>query len=389
MIPLKYNLRSLLARWVTSLMTIFGTALVVWATVLAFGLGAGLDHTLEVSGGPLDLIALRKGATAETTSIIKADVARKIEAELPGIETDAQTAQKLCSREMVVVVNTTRSTDGGRTNLIIRGVTPSARLLRPGLRIVEGREATPGLREAITSRQVSRRFTGAALGDELKVMDAKLRIVGIFDADDSAADSEVWTDLTVLGEISQRKGEVSSVQLRAVSKVALEKLKSILSDDELYALKAIGEREYYADQAVAGIAIKTVGLAIFVFLLIGAVFAMANTMFGAVVTRAREIGTLRALGFSRTSVIFGFLLESLTLALAGGLLGCLGTLPVNGLSTGTANWVTFSEITFSFRFGPLVLLQGALLAVAVGVIGGIFPAIRATRMKIVDALREI
>ena len=388
MIPLRYNLRSLRARWVTSLMTIFGTALVVWATVLAFGLGAGLDHTLEVSGGPLDLIAMRKGASAEIASIIDREVARQIEETLPGIATD-ENGRKLCSPELVVIVGATRSTYGGRTNLIIRGVTSAARALRPGLHVVEGREAKSGLREAITSRSVSKRFTGARLGEELEVMGSKLLIVGIFDADDSAAESEVWTDLAVIAEISQRKGVVSSVQLRATGAQAFDEIKARLTGDEQFALKAIGEKEYYAEQAIAGAAIKTVGLIIFVFLLIGAVFAMANTMFGAVVTRAREIGTLRALGFSRTSVVFGFLLESLTLALAGGLIGCLGTLPVNGLSTGTANWVTFSEITFSFRFGPIVLLQGALLAVLVGVVGGIFPAIRATRMKIVDALREI
>ncbi len=220
-------------------------------------------------------------------------------------------------------------------------------------------------------------------------MGTKLLIVGTFDADDSAAESEVWTDLGVLGQISKRSGVVSSVQLRATGAEAFDDLKNTLIDDKQFSLKAISEKQYYADQAVAGYAIKAVGFIIFVFLLIGAVFAMANTMFGAVATRAREIGTLRALGFSRASVVFGFLFESLVLALAGGLIGCLGTLPVNGLSTGTVNWVTFSEITFSYRFGPIVLLEGAFLAVLVGLVGGILPAIRATRMKIVDALREI
>jgi putative ABC transport system permease protein len=392
MIPIKYNLRSLRARWVTSLMTIFGTALVVWATVLAFGLADGLDHTLAVSGDPLDLMVLRKGATAETASIVDESVTREI-ASLQGIDRGTEGESKgrtLSSPELVVVVPALRATDGGRTNLLIRGVTPVARSLRPELQIVTGREARPGLREAITSRSVSQRFTGAQLGEELQVMGSGLRIVGIFDANDSAAESEVWTDLDVLAEISKRTGVVSSIQMRATDAQAVEELKKAISaEDERFALHAMSERDYYADQAVAGAAIKTVGLIIFVFLLFGAVFAMANTMYGAVATRAREIGTLRALGFSRTSVVNGFLIESLSLALVGGLIGCLGTLPVNGLSTGTANWVTFSELTFSFRFGPRVLLQGAALAIAVGVVGGIFPAIRATRMKIVDALREI
>jgi putative ABC transport system permease protein len=166
-------------------------------------------------------------------------------------------------------------------------------------------------------------------------------------------------------------------------------LKSRIVGDEQFALKAITEREYYADQAVAGIAIKFVGQIIALFLTVGAMFAVANTMFGAVASRAREIGTLRALGFSRSSVMAGFLLESTIMALVGGAIGCLGTWPVNGLSTGTANWVTFSELTFSFRFGTAVLIQGALLAMLMGLVGGLLPALRAVRLKVVDALREV
>jgi putative ABC transport system permease protein len=386
MLPLKYNIRSLRARWTTSLMTVFGTALVVWATVLAFGLAAGLDHALDVSGGPLDLIVLRKGATAETVSGINDELVRQI-AALSGIATNADGAA-LSSGELVVVVNTTRRTDGGHTNLILRGVTPIARELRPGFRIVEGRDAQPGLREAITSRSIAGRFTGAGLGEELEVLDTRFRIVGLFEASDSAAESEVWTDLKVLAQASRRNGVVSSVQLRATGPQALLDLKSRLIGDEQFSLKAITEREYYADQALAGIAIKFVGRIIALFLTIGAMFAVANTMFAAVSSRAREIGTLRALGFSRRSVMAGFLLESTVLALVGGAIGCLGTWPVNGLSTGTANWVTFSELTFTFRFGRDVLIQGALLAMATGLAGGLLPALRAVRMKVVDALRE-
>jgi putative ABC transport system permease protein len=368
-------------------MTVFGTALVVWATVLAFGLAAGLDHTLEVSGSPLDLIVLRKGATAETVSGVNDEMVRQI-AALPGIATNAD-GQVLCSSELVVVANTTRRTDGGHTNLILRGVTPVARELRPGFRIIEGRDAAPGLREAITSRSISGRFTGAALGEEIDVLDTRFRIVGLFEASDSAAESEVWTDLKVLAQASNRTGFVSSVQLRATGPQALLDMKSRLIGDEQFSLKAITEREYYADQAIAGIAIKFVGQIIALFLTIGAMFAVANTMFAAVASRAREIGTLRALGFGRTSVMAGFLIESTILALIGGVIGCLGTLPVNGLSTGTANWVTFSELTFSFRFGPAVIIQGALLAMLMGLVGGVLPAWRAVRMKVVDALREV
>lgn len=386
-VPLKYNLRSLRARWVSSVMTVCGGALVVWASVLAFGLGDGLDHTLEVSGDPLDLILLRKGANAETESIVNESLARQIAAQ-PGVA-DSGDGSPLCSPELVVVINTARSGNGGKANVIIRGVTPAARLLRPHFRLVAGREPKPGLCEAMTSRSIAQRFAGAGLNDSLDVFGSPFRIVGIFEAGESASESEVWTDLKVLGLTSKRSGALSSVQLRASGSLALKALRDRMENDEQFALKAVSERQYFADQAAAGAAIKTIGVLISVFLVFGSAFAVANTMYGAVASRAREIGTLRVLGFSRTSVMASFLLESLLISVLGGVIGCLGTLPLNGLSTGTANWQTFSEITFAFRFGPKVLLQGGLLAVIMGVLGGIFPAIRAIRMPLVNALREV
>ena len=386
MIPLKYILRSLRARWVASLMTVFGTALVVWASVLAFGLAAGLDHTLEVSGHPLDLIVLRKGATAETSSDIGEDRAREL-AALGDVATDKD-GNPLASAELVVVVNTRRRGNAGSANLILRGVTPVAWTLRPELKVVSGRAPKPGVREAMTSRSVAQRFEGAGVGEELDVMGNKFRIVGLFAAGDSASESEVWADRETLAQAANRAGVVSAVQLRAVNRAALKKLENRISQDEQFGLKAMSETQYFADQAVAGAAIKVIGGVIAFFLTIGAMFAVANTMFGAVASRAREIGTLRALGFARWSILAAFLLESLCLCLLGGILGCLGTLPLNGLSTGTANWATFSEITFAFRFSPQVLLRALGMSVLMGLVGGMLPAVRAVRMTIVNALRE-
>jgi len=389
MVPLKYILFSLRARWVGSLMTVLGTALVVWASVLAFGLSAGLDHTLEVSGEPLDVIILRTGATAETNSVITEDVARQI-ATLAGVATDPSgTGTPLCSPELIVIVNSSRRADGSNANVILRGTTPISRQLRKDFRIVEGSDIHPGVRDAITSRTMARRFKSAGLGEEIDVLGSKFRIVGMFEAGQGAAESEIWTDLKVLGQAAKRTGSVSSVQLRATSADAQRTLIDRLEHDEQFSLKAVTEPQYFADQATAGVAIKFVGRAIALFLTIGAMFAVANTMFGAVASRAREIGTLRAIGFSRRAVLASFLFESLLLCLVGGIIGCLGTLPLNGLSTGTANWATFSEITFAFRFSTTVLVEALLLAVLMGLLGGLYPAVRATRMKIVDALREI
>ena len=179
------------------------------------------------------------------------------------------------------------------------------------------------------------------------------------------------------------------MQLHANSPDDAARLAERIKSDEQFGLAAIGEPQYFADQAKSGAALKIVGWAIAIILTIGAMFAVANTMYAAVASRAREIGTLRALGFGRMTVLASFLLESLVLCLIGGAIGCLGALPLNGLSTGTANWATFSELTFAFRFGPSVLTKAILLALTMGTLGGIFPAVRATEMKIVDALREI
>lgn len=387
MVPIKYNIRSLRSRWVSSMMTVLGTGLVVWASVLSFGLADGLNHTLEVSGEKLDIIVMRKGSTAETNSTVSEAVSREIDA-LSGIATNADGA-KLCSPELVVLDNVPRRGDNGRANMMIRGVSPVAKYLRKDFKIVEGRENRPGVREAITSRSMARRFEGAGLGEELEAIDGKFLIVGLFEAGQGATESEVWADIDVVAQASKREGARSSIQIRANNPSDATRLIDRIKNDPQFGLDAITETAYFAEQANSGMALKIVGRTIAIILTIGAMFAVANTMYAAVASRAREIGTLRAVGFGRTTVLVSFLLESIILCLAGGVLGCLGVLPLNGISTGTANWQTFSELTFAFRFGPVVLIQALLLALFMGAAGGLFPAIRATRLKIVDALREI
>jgi len=388
-VPIKYNIRSIRARWVSSLMTVIGTGLVVWASVLAFGLSEGLNHTLEVSGEPSDLIIMRKGSTAETNSSVSESVAREIET-LAGIAVNAEGA-KLCSPELVVLDNVPRRGNGaGNANMMVRGVTPVAKELRGGFKIVEGRENRPGVREAITSRSMAKRFVGAGLGEQLYAIDSEpFLIVGLFEAGQGATESEVWSDIEVVAQAAKRTGVRSSIQLRTNNPTDAAALTDRIKNDEQFGLDAISEPAYFAEQANSGMALKIVGRTIAIILTIGAMFAVANTMYAAVASRAREIGTLRAVGFGRMPVLLSFLLESILLCVAGGVLGCLGVLPLNGLSTGTANWQTFSELTFAFRFGPMVLAQALLLALFMGTAGGLFPAIRATRLKIVDALREI
>jgi putative ABC transport system permease protein len=213
-------------------------------------------------------------------------------------------------------------------------------------------------------------------------------VVGYFEVGGGASESEIWTDQPVLAQVANRTGSTSSVQLRAVSKEAQQQLIDRITADEQIALKAITEEQYYADQAEQSFFIKVIGQIIAFFLTLGAMFAVANTMYGAIASRAREIGTLRALGFGRFSILAAFLIESLVLCILGALLGILGALLLGEIRTGTMGG-TFTELVFSFNFGPRVLAQGAILAIVMGLIGGFLPALRAVRMKVVDALREV
>jgi putative ABC transport system permease protein len=386
MVPLKYNLRSLRARKVGSLMTIFGTGMVVWASIFAFGLYGGLENTFGVSVGPLDIIVLRQGSTAETASGVTEAAGREIMA-FDGIATNSE-GQPLAAPELVVVCYMPRRDDSGNTNVTVRGVLPASRELRDHFRLVKGNDYRPGMREAIVSRALSDRFKSLKLGEEFIVHDKPFQVVGYFEAGGGAAESEIWTDQKVLGQVTNRTGATSSVQLRAVSKEAQEQLINRITADEQIALKAVTEEQYFADQAEQSAFIKTLGQIIAFILTLGAMFAVANTMYGAISSRSREIGTLRALGFGRLSILTAFLFESLVLCLLGAALGCLGALALGNIRTGTMGG-TFTEVVFSFNFGPAVLLKGATLAVFMGLIGGFMPALRAVRMKVVDALREV
>jgi putative ABC transport system permease protein len=391
MVPLKYNIRSLRARKIGSLMTVLGVGMVVWASIFAFGLSQGLDRTLEIAADPLDVIVLRKGSTSEAVSAVTEAAAREIKA-LPGIATD-KSGNPLAASELVVFAYLPRRGSTQPVNVSVRGVEPMSRLLRAGMQVVEGRDFKPGLREAVVSRAMSERFQRLGLGDSFKVEGGEFDVVGIFEADGGAVESEIWTDQRVLAQLANRTGAMSSLQFRAVSQEDKQRLVSRIENDEQIDLGATTEEDYYAEQAKQSSLIKVVGYMIAFFLTIGAMFAVSNTMYGAIASRAREIGTLRALGFGRISILTAFLLESLVLCLAGAALGCMAALAVTflfgGIQTGTMNAGTFTEIAFSFDFGPAVLAKGAILAIVMGIIGGLMPAIRAVRMKVVDALRAV
>lgn len=385
MIPLKYNVRNLRARATSTILTTISTGIVVFSSCLTFGLVSGLQHSLDVSGDPTDLIVIRKGSTNETDGGFDADRADVL-MTLPDLARD-DTGQPIAARELLHIPVVERR-DGSRANLILRGVDPASPKLRPDFKITSGRMFTPGVGECIVSRNISRRFRGARLGETLRTGEKEsYRVVGVFTAGGSAAESEVWLDRKDLERNLAREGSVSSVQLRAASIPARESLQRLIETDKRFLLKALPEPEYYSQQNSASAFLKIAGTLIAVLLTIGAMFAAANTMFAAVSSRTREIGTMRALGFPRSSILISFLSESVILCSLGGIAGLLATLPLNAMTFSTIK--DFTEASFKFRFDGLVMGVAFAMTLAMGVFGGLFPALRAVRMDVISALREL
>ena len=273
----------------------------------------------------------------------------------------------------------------------VRGVSARALAVRPSVRIIAGRPFEPGLSELLVGRNVASSYVGLELGKTVRFGGGSWTVVGVFDAGGSAFDSELWCDANVLKQVYQRPQNLfQSVTVRLTSPEALTPFKDALTADPRLTVQVDREVEYYAKQSRQLTTLITVlGSLVALVMGVGAVFGALNTMYSAVAERAREIATLRALGFGSGSVVLSFVVEALGIALAGGLLGCLAVLPLNGLTTGTINWQTFSHLAFAFRITPVLLIWGLLFALLMGLVGGLPPAVRASRAPIVIALREL
>ncbi len=387
MIPLKYNVRNLRVRWKTTVMTTLGTGLVVWSSCILFGLVEGLEHSLKVSGDPLDLIVMRKGSVTETTGGFETSKADEL-LVLPGIAKD-EAGDPIAAKELLNIPIAQRQ-NGTTTNIIVRGVQPASRTLRPDFKIVAGRDFVSGRGECIVSRKMSARFKGAQVGGSLDFgPKEKYNVVGIFTAGGSAAESEVWADLKDVEKNTGRDGSVSCMQIRAAGSAERDKLIETIDNDDRFKLAAIPEATYFETQSSSGIFLKGAGTLIAVLLTFGAMFSAANTMFAAVSARTREIGTLRALGFSQFDVLISFMGESILLSALGGAAGLLATLPLNALTYETSDFNSFASMTVSFRFGPLVMGVALVMTLAMGLFGGMMPAVRAVRLDVISALREL
>jgi putative ABC transport system permease protein len=387
MIPVKYNIRNLRVRWKTTLLTVLATGLVVWSSCILFGMVEGLEHSLQVSGEPFDLMVMRQGSSNEIGSGFSSQKADDL-LNLPGIA-HGPDGGPLAAKELLNIPIAERS-NGSHANVIVRGVQPASRYLRPDFKIVDGVDFVEGRGECIVSRKLSRTFKDAQVGSVLRFGDKEVyRVVGTFTAGGSAAESEIWADLHDVEKNTGRDGSVSSVQLRAAGDKEYAELKRTIDGDTQFKLSAIPESLYFESQARSGAFLKVVGTLIAVLLTFGAMFAAANTMFAAVKSRTREIGTMRALGFSQGDILISFLSESVILCTLGGMLGLAATYPLSALTIETSNFDTFAAVLISFRFGKLVMGVAILMTLAMGVFGGMFPALRAVRLSVISALREL
>ncbi len=389
-IPLKYNFRNLVARKVSTGMTAFVIGLVVAVFLCVLALVQGVTRTLSVTASTRNILTMRVGSQAEMQSVITRDQADQIQA-LAGIERSAA-GRPYVSPELLTLINVPRSDGKSSSNVQVRGMAPIGVEMRPAVRIVDGRMFNPATNEAIVSRNLSKRFAGMKVGDTVKSGSFRWVIVGLFDAAGSAYESEIWTDVTDLQQQTKRN-IYSSVFVRAPDADAASRYIETVKGDQRLKLEGKTERKYYDEQMITGAPIKALAFIVGIFTAIGAAFGAMNTMYAQVSARTREIGTLRAIGFSRRSILVAFVLESLMLCLAGGLLGVLFTFLVFNLyltqPTGTMNFRTFSEVLFNFRMTPQLIAGGLGFALAMGLLGGLFPAARAARLKITTALREV
>ncbi|HET7291687.1 MAG TPA: ABC transporter permease [Vicinamibacteria bacterium] len=387
-IPIDYNLRSARARWTSSVVAVIGIAGSVGVFIAMLALARGFKVTLTSSGLPGNVIVQRGGADTEMTSAISLDEVRVIE-DAPQIARDA--GGPLVSAEVVVIAALPLRDTGTDANVGVRGVSPRVLAVRQNVALVEGRFLRPGLAEAVVGKGAQHAYAGLDLGAEVRIGAGTWTIVGVFDGKGSAFDSEVWADANVLNGFYQRPTNIfQSATVRLSSPDAFAAFEATLKGDPRLKVQTKREKDYYEAQSqVVSTLINAVGMLIALIMGLGAVFAALNTMYSAVAERSREIAVLRAIGFGGSSIVLAFFVEALIIALVGGALGCLAVLPVNGVTTGTINWQTFSHLAFAFRITPDLLMAGMLFALLMGALGGLPPAIRAARANVARTLRAL
>jgi putative ABC transport system permease protein len=386
-IPISYNIRNLAVRKTTTIMTALGIGLTVAVLLAILALVNGLRTAFEATGNPVYVLVLRKGADSELISAVSRDEFRTIKTKA-GIAVDPH-GDPMASAEGILVINLPSVDNPDGSNITLRGTSAIGIEMRDNVKIAEGRWFERGHREVVAGKAIAARFPGARIGQKVRFGRGEWTVVGILDAGRGAPNSEIWGSWDEIAADFGRELGSSSVLVRAKDEVAAAALINDINSDQRTTTQAMRETDYYAAQTSSGLLVEFLGLFISVIMAVGSGFAAANTMYAAVARRAKEIGTLRVLGFSRGSILLSFLAESLALAAVGGAVGCLLVLPLNGVSTGIANSVTFSEVAFDFRISPQIMATGVAFALVLGAIGGVFPARSAAKKEILTALREI
>lgn len=384
-IPLAYIARSLWARRLTSCLTAGGLALVVFVFATVLMLGEGLRTTMVSTGEADNVVLIRRSAETEVQSAVARDQASVAVSD--AAVALAADGQPLASKESVVLISLNKRGSDKPSNVIIRGAGPLGLTLRPQIRLTEGRMFRPGASEIIAGAAIARRFAGIDIGQTLRFGQREWTVVGLFDAANSGFDSEIWGDADQLMQAFRRTA-FSTLVVRLSDPASFDGYKARIEADPRLTLEAKREQTFYADQSKAlSTFIDILGLTLSVIFSIGAVIGATITMYAAVANRVGEIGTLRALGFQRRSVLAAFLAEALLLALAGGIVGlCLASL-MQFPSFSTTNFQSFSELAFGFTLNPAIVAETLLFSLLMGFVGGFLPALRAARLRIVDALR--
>jgi putative ABC transport system permease protein len=384
----KFGLLSIPQRRGSVAAALMGIAGVVGVLVGVLSMAAGFRHAMAASGSPDSAIVLRSGADSEMVSGFGRDETRVI-ADAPGVARANGAA--LASAELFVIIDLPLRSSGTDANVPLRGVEQGAFHVRDKFKILQGRVFEPGKNEIIVGTGAAQEFAGLDVGKALKVGRNEWKVVGLFSAGGGTAESEIWTDASVLQAAYQRGNSFQSVYAKLLSPDSFGQFKDSLTSDPRLSVKVQRQTEYYAEQStVLTNLITTLGTLVAALMAVGAVFGALNTTYNSVSQRTREIATLRALGFGGSAVVVSVMLESLAIALAGGVLGALVAYVIfNGFHTSTVNWQSFSQVTFAFDVTPQLLIRGIIWATVIGLIGGLFPAIRAARMPIAAALREL
>lgn len=385
-IPVSYSFRNLFTRRLTTFLTASGMALVVFVFASILMLSAGLEKTLVETGSDDNVIVTRKAANSEVQSGIERNQAAIVES-IPDIATGSG-GQPLLVKEMVVLISLAKRGSNKPSNVVIRGTEPASLFLRPQVRLVEGRMPRPGSSEIMAGNSIAKRFKGGGIGETLHFGLRDWTVVGVFDAGATGFSSEIWGDAIQLMQ-AFRRPVYSSVTFRLRDTNNFAAVKAKLEGDPRLTLDVRRETRYYRDQSEAMAKfLRILGLSLTVIFSLGAVIGAMITMYAAVANRVKEIGTLRALGFQRASIMAAFLMEALLLGLTGGIFGLFFASFMQLITISTMNWQTFSELAFSFTLTFEIIGKSLAFSLIMGFVGGVIPAIRASRLKIVDALRE-